>query len=773
MLHRLIGSWPSQSVVLVFWGLALWALLFTPLFATGISDSAHLELRVAEVPGAERCAQGGFLIATPFGPDETASEGALNRRLPFKGPGKVSLELPANRAWRISAELEDCWMPPVELPLEPERFEAQRTLWPTASVLGQVTFPDFVEGDGTTPREVTVRFASPPEDSAAARRSDSVNDRVAEHHTTCAMEQNHFQCSLPATSLDMRASANALIPVYLWDVRPVVGEEIDPGPLTLRRGASLVGWVEVTGRHGDLDDVEVVFEPDVFDGTQSAAGQRLAGRQLRVGVQPRGFFQLAGLADGAYRLTLHKPGYSSAHLDGIAIAGGTEHVLGETLTLRPLTELQVFVTPPLDPTGAAWTLHLRRWLPQSRYLDDGVSGRATAGGSWQLGDLTAGAYQLEIEDAGGSRHASQQVDLDADSPAVHVELDFVRLSGWVHADGEPLEGKLSFQGSTGSRIFLPLDEHGKFEGILPREGSWRVRWTPTEGRGQRFLTAVDVVRQDDGTAFVHIDLPATRISGVVLDADDEGVADALVNFWADGQIQAQLYSDEEGAFRVVGLPEVAVDLSAEVRGGRMSQGLTLDLAEDEIVDDVELKLQDKKRLRGVVTFEGRPVAGASVRSSSPESPPFAREVLAGPRGQFDLQVPPHVQALDLIVLAPGLPVKMTRVHTSKPTTEVDLTIGPRPGRLVLSLHQPPWIRRGQGGFVQFQQLVVLRGNQPPRGLDLATGTLELAIEPGEYTVCPSAQVSSHCSSGYLAPDGLLSLGISRDSEDVSPSTRGR
>ncbi|MDA8020629.1 MAG: carboxypeptidase-like regulatory domain-containing protein [Thermoanaerobaculia bacterium] len=634
----------------------------------------------------------------------------------------------------------------------------QMMLWPTATVTGEASFPDSSEGD-PPPGEITIRFASPPPPLglSVGRDGDSAS-RLFESEQSCPLKAEIFSCLLPATRLDLRLSAPDRIPSYIWDADLSVGEELNLGAHVMARGASLVGSVTLPGNSDDVSGVEVILEPEVVDSSQSPAGNRMASHRRQADLQARGFFQLRGLAVGIYSLTLRKEGLSPARIVGIEIADTEEYYLGEAVSLRPLASFEVVVTPQLDPEGAPWSLRLKRWKPLTRFLEDSQAGRASEAGVWQVEGLEAGSYLLQIEDDSGSKHYSKEIEIDANRLPLVVELEMVRVTGRVSAGSEPLHTSLTFLDTHGSKIQMGSNEHGEFQGVLPRSGEWKVKATPAGGRGQRFLPPVEVIREPDGTAFLDLSLPGTRVSGTVVDEEGESVSGALVNIWSGKQIQTQLYSDAEGAFEALGLPPIAVDISAEAAGGLMSQNLTVDLEEEETVEDLELVLQTKRHLRGIVTFEGRTVAGASVRLSSPQPPPFAGEALAGPGGRFELELPPSVQDLDVVVLAPGLPIKITRVDVDRQGSNVNLGIDPFPGRLILSVVDQPWLRREQGNFLPFWQLFVIRGGQPPQGFDPSTGSMELLLESGEYTVCPGGEVSDRCASGYLAPDGLLRLG---------------
>jgi hypothetical protein len=588
-------------------------------------------------------------------------------------------------------------------------------LWPASTLEGYFE----VDRGESLPATASIHLRSSP---AVAER-----DSIAETIEPCAVQGRRWSCSVPAASLDLRLSAPGFVPAYFWDVGLAAGTTKAAGTVHLVRGASLSGSVSL--KSGDYRGVIVELRAP-------ASTAAAPGRSVLATARPnaRGFFQFAGIALGSYEVVALMRAASEGHAGGIAITEPRELVIEQPIRITALADLQVFLTPPLAPNGAPWSVRLERNLPDSHLLILAAVSSASASGVWKQPQLQEGRYRLSVSDGSGSILGRRVIELTAASPPVMMNLDLVPVTGDVALGDRPLPATVTLSWRDGSSVKFRADERGRFQGMLPHEGQWHVRISPTGVNTSIDRPTIEVRRSDDGVAPIHLALPSGKIKGMLVDEQDRPVSGwALVS--RGGVIEGDSTSDESGSFEIDGIEPGPVQVAGHSADGAESGLLPYTAAGDDAVS-LRVVLHPPSKATGSVRSGGQPVAGAIIRCFA-DTFTEKRETYSGPDGEFELALPPHTSAVDLIVLAPGFPARwISAVPAASP---IDVQLGGAAAKLrLLATAVPPWPMVWRGGRFVGALFLGYPPNSPfYRGL-------EYDVEPGTYTICPAAELSAKC-----------------------------
>lgn len=694
------------------------------------------------------------MVAAP-GDDSAGGAVAPAFELPVL-PTRLDLPFRSEEGWSFELIAEGCWSQPLRTAAAGGEHAVpghELVLWPTGRLVGRIELPN---GE---PREpLGARFAPPAQGSPDAGPAGEV---------ICSSDSSSFECELPATELDVRLGLPGFAPHYLWEVPVEAAKRRDVGILRMVPGASVAGRVEWSG---DPEEVTVTLTPEVLGVPPPAVGRRLGSRSIDVGVDRRGHFQIMGLAAGSY-VAGARAGERAASIarDGIVIEEAVEVYLDEPLRIEPPAAVQVFVSPAFDDLWEPWTVTLQRELPGSSFVETVTSAVTDADGSVELIVAAPGFHHLLVADSRGDRLHRGTLELRGRPVRVDVEIAAVVVRGEVERGGEPLEARLLFTSGGGERTELHTDADGRFSGRLGAEGSWMVEVSPKAGPSRRLLgRRVEVVRGEDGVAWVPIELPATRLAGSVEDEEGEIVPRALVSAFRGDRPLAQVWSDDGGIFELDGLEPGLVTLRAESRDGRQSEVVRVDLEEDESAEPLALIVSPSLRLPLEIRFQGLPVAGARIRYFMPGGS-VQGEVTTGPSGRAELLLPPRTAAVDIVALAARLPTRILRLRlhpqqARQPTARIDLPS--EPGTLLVPVERQRR-RIVFGGEVELMISNLLRpsGSDPPAEFDAAAGVLTFHIGEGRYGLCDDER--SRCTEGNLAPGGVLDLRSGRQSRERS------
>ena len=269
-------------------------------------------------------------------------------------------------------------------------------------------------------------------------------------------------------------------------------------------------------------------------------------------------------------------------------------------------------------------------------------------GSFLWRGLPPGDYEVAIWDERGNRWGHEVLQAFGQDHH-YVDLDAVPLVGRIQHGGEPLEDAMVwFGGMWGhERISFRSREEGRFSGLLPREGFWLVEVTPapdcdpceggwdTDGwdgfddREVNDAGSFEIEADSDGVARVSIELPASVVSGRVVRRNAgtgafEPVEGAYVWVNALDEVAGERLdhvlpghwrrkTDASGAFQVTGLPDWEYTLYAEswMDGPEVrSEELQIRVADDDRIEDLELRLDDLRPVAIAIRSGGVPVSGA-------------------------------------------------------------------------------------------------------------------------------------------------------------------
>lgn len=405
------------------------------------------------------------------------------------------------------------------------------------------------------------------------------------------------------------------------------------------------------------------------------------------------------------------------------------------LTLPELATIDLLVGPPADVDGAPWSVRLLRQMPGSsattiatRVVAEGKTGAA---GQWKKGGIDAGRYEVQVVARGGEVVASEEIEAAGPSQLVNLLVERVAVKGSIRAGCEPLAAKLLFE-SRGRRVEAATDDRGVYTITLPRDGDWKVSVSPTKSSGMLRGRSLTVHRRS-GEEYANgdLDLPGGRLEGEVVDERGTGVAANLYVRRPDGQVAALGASRGDGTFEIVGIEpgDVVVtasgaDADSERVSARVPDG-------DAVTIRVPLAHTRKFPLT-IVTTEGAPVAGAAVSYVLPSAGRL--EAISSPSGRVELEAGATASAIDVVVTAPGLPVKVVSLpivdgRFANPT----LVLSDAGGTLVVQLHGIwPMVAHGGSGFVALPAFSTAGGMQ---GSLTRRGFVAL-VEPGRYTFCP-------------------------------------
>lgn len=338
-----------------------------------------------------------------------------------------------------------------------------------------------------------------------------------------------------------------------------------------------------------------------------------------------------------------------------------------------------------------------------------------------------------------------------------------------------MTGRLFFGGRSGATsIEMASNADGRFEGPLPKPGSWRV---DVEGTAPRLRTFVQVeVKRKGDHASVVIDLPDTKVYGRVVDPSGAPApgAEVTLNSAASTVVTN---ADEKGEFEIRAFPKGATEMAAAraAREGReVSDSYAFQASGDAPHGPVVLTLRRNRTIRGRVLSATGPVIGATVNAwPTLGGDGVASTLRSGLDGSFELKVPVGTQAVQAVVSPPGGTLKAYEVNVSS-DAELLFQVEPQGGEVIVTLgkNEPSDNRtlavwqddlgipvgmlvrwaEGHGARVSFQQGSEVHFPQ---------------LAPGHYTVCFGAaemvaqldawRSRAKCASGYLAAASTLDL----------------
>src|SRR5436190_3624135 len=189
--------------------------------------TARLEVRVVSKAGATMPRAGQLVFRS------TTNQIV---KVPLVGSETVQFTALPRSSWSYHVEAAGAWS--VEgLQVMGEAGSttaATLAIWPTSTLTGTYVLPKD-KGDG--PKSLSIRLAQPPSSSRVEFPEGSVG---------CQLDANRgWSCEVPAPAvpIDIAIHAAGFVPVYMWGVAVTGGSRKAMGPIALRPGASVAGWL--------------------------------------------------------------------------------------------------------------------------------------------------------------------------------------------------------------------------------------------------------------------------------------------------------------------------------------------------------------------------------------------------------------------------------------------------------------------------------------------------------------------------------------------------
>ncbi len=647
-------------------------------------------------------------------------------------------------------------------------------LWPSGALAGRVRGPVDVE----LPVALDLVWSPSPGEERDLPGASAV----------CPVTDGRWMCELPAGRLDLFLGAPGYIHQHRWDVILPAGELAElRDAIVLRRGSAVRGWV-TTEDKGTVGGALVELVPRIAGNPpKQATADRIEARKLTAEVTERGFFQVDGIAPGAYVAVASKDGYAPARASVRIRENEVSAIDHPPLTLRLPRTLEIYVDPPTPPVGEAWVAELSQVDRHGGSLAEKIEGVVPPGEAWRIEGASNGRYFLDVRTtldrpepgAGVSAWHRQTIEVTDETAQVFVTVPAIAITGRLTLGDESIQGELIF----GTRHGLPrrsfvTDANGEFSGWLPRAGLWDIdvlaETPPIETKVQEEI--------EDG-AEIEIAIPDTRLSGQVINQRGDPAPDAIVSLRSLGR-WFQLFADDGGVFETAGLPAGPVSLRAEDRQMK-SEIRQVTLEDGTEAPEVLLVLRPTMTRTGrVVAPNGAGVAGAQVGAFVVEdalnSIPESR--ITDEEGRFELELPGHARNLLLTVAAPGFAFRALRASASE--EPLLIPVAQESGTLTLRLPESYSPRRWSstsvvllhedGGLIYLAQLMswaAMQGQQ----VESPTRIVAPSMAPGRYSACrvgsdQSAAVVTgsvaalECVSGNLSSLGELTLALAEPEE---------
>lgn len=395
------------------------------------------------------------------------------------------------------------------------------------------------------------------------------------------------------------------------DVVVSEGGTVDIGRVVLDPGVTLLGEV-VTG-DGNLPVPAVSLEVEA-PGALPFMTQGF-DRPVAVISDPEGRFVINGLDPGTTTLKATHPKYSVAELR-LTLEDGVEP---EPVTVRMTQGGTITGTVRNDdgsPAAGNYLAIMVGFSPSDARAETAEDGTYrfdhVPPGAVQVARVIRGRSMPELRPATVREGETTVVDFGDPAPIV--------VTGSVLVGDEPIPGAQLMFHPTDAVLADPVtsrsDAEGRFEAGFRRPGTYTVIVTEFSPRGN--MTAeIDV--PDQSTAERNIVFASGTISGTVVDADGAPISLAQVVAHrpeADRTTPPFAVSEEDGTFRIHGVPPGTYLVVASAEGHTSETRLDVIVGPGEAVEDLNFTLDAGRVVRGIVVDPaGRPIAEAIVSVS--------------------------------------------------------------------------------------------------------------------------------------------------------------
>lgn len=671
-------------------------------------------VELAPVSGAGPCA--GSIVAV-------SAQGVIVRERVVLTQSVSRVALTPEQSWTVSLDSEGCWSETAGWSAETGntvRLPVHRAATVAGTLRSSESFP---------PAQLSALvFPVPPANGAS---SDQVG-----HPTGCKLVYPDLSCRVPAgLELDLRIDVPGYASLNYWGISASPGTVSQQEPRRLIAGGSVAGWVEDSQRK-PIAAAKVRLTPLMGDASRTNAASASAV------TNKRGYFQIAGLDPGTYRLRSEAEGLSDAQIAEIRVAAGEALIWPRRITHVPMATLNLTLDPPVDPAGDRWTVELSEGRPLLPDAEPLVRS-ATKEGVWNAGKLRADLYRLKVSSAAGS--VLERLDLDLSEGGqreLTLTVRSVRVTGVVRIGDEPLETDLELTNFTGKFVNVRTAVDGTFETFLPSAGEWKPILRYPSARGGSAIE-LDPVTVSDAAVPTHLELkvPGGRVRGEVVDLAGKAHK-AAVHVVRSGRPIAQRITDDDGHFDLIGLSSGTYGVDAQGKAGTTPHPVVVELKENDAVD-VRLVLEPNRIVEGTVfTPNGLRASGATVYYSS-DAGRTRRKVVANMQGRFEISLPGGTSDVHLVVLTYEYPASLLTVAAAG-GRPIDITLAPAGSLLrVRGAGSSAYVRSGPS----VMSIYAFYYPEPRGRFD---GAVYLA--PGRYLICPSA-TSSDCKPVILGVGG--------------------
>jgi hypothetical protein len=589
-----------------------------------------------------------------------------------------------------------------------------------------------VAGAVNTSGKIRLSAGTLPESVTLTLRNSSAN--AEEIVVTCPVAPSgSFHCTTPEGRFDIRIAMPGFAPIYRWDVE-FNPPTVNLGQIVTQRTSSVAGWVVHSGKRNPVPDATV----ELLDSEDRPA--RATSK-----TNARGFFQFLGLDPGKYGIRTKAKGTSTVYISNVVVRESAETLLDKPITLAPPAKLAISITPHMKAPKKPWQIDLSRRIPMTSYTRRVSQTSVDTAGNADFSELQTGSYIVTVHDAVGTVFARETIEIDGTPPPLFIQIAAVPIRGRLNAGATGIKASLDFSTDRGEFLTVRSDEEGAFQSLLPAEGKWRVQVTLPSGQ-ELYFPSVEIRRRDtEEFARVDLELPPGQIKGRVVDEKGDGVKTGI-RLTRERVNETGTLSDDDGHFSLVGLATGEVVLDAG------SQELDSGAVPVTVSDDtptITITLHKTRKLKGwITTPSGYPVAGATIWYWWEGA--LHGQTMSALSGLFEFSFPPTAPLIDLLVVAPDVPVKMIRLAAPTTDERIHLITSATPGRLIIRLPpvSPPLPTVSSGGVTASLMLIIRPstvGGAPPPGL--TREGLMVDVDPGQYTVC----LRDHCSTVDVAP----------------------
>lgn len=645
----------------------------------------------------------------------------------------------AEGTWELRLESEKVWAAPVY---------SKRSDATGAAVLVAVSAAQVrtrVATDTALPAEVAV-FLTPAQVALQGERV-----RI---DAVCPVRERDVICTVPPGTWDLQFSPQGFIPQYRWNVKLTAGRSTTVEPISLIKGAAVVGTVTRVDR-------SLALPPDTVVRLVPSTMAPQDARSVSYAAKPnaKGFFQIASVPPGEYFLTASSKSLTSDSQQIVIVANRTAE-LRYPLVIDTPRRLRVTVTPKTDPAGEPWLVSLAVERPGAHILDPHSTSKVDAEGAWEQKGLRDGDYLVTVERQGGAQWASHRITLVGGDMILPILVPALDVEGTITYGDQPIAARVTIGGEFGPRRqMLTADEEGKFAGVIPEpEGdAWDVyieaetpplRITLHDVRGERV--------PDEQRVRLDLELPRTAVPGNVVRQDGTPVEYPIVSIRnvQTGAID-QVSGQKDGAFQISGMAPGPYEILA-TDFLRRSEIARYDIREDENTP-LKLVVSDDQQVRGrVVTANGVPVIGASVLAlpANGSSMSMGGPTSTDEHGKFVMPLAPSISSMDVLIAAPGFATIIGRTPV-RPDRSMELTVDQHGGALMAEVpaNGGGWLAH-EGGRWPIQ-LIAHYAAGSVEDLPKSRRITLPSLQAGEYTLC----YLEKCSSGYVPPHGSLELSV--------------